>query len=416
MGSFCCYLFIYLGLISIARAEYQPTFIKSVNLTTVNRFENGASITDLNASNMDPNINEWDIDVADEIGFFLEISLDSSWGFHPNQKSMIQLTIHGRNDNPNDAELLVAFSVNSNKYLGVCINPLNTASNRITPLCDKSLDPSSTPLSTGDIKADVAFDNGMKRFDKLSENWVKYDKNQKFHGYPNQWPFIFTLTNDPMNNNAFMKLENPSWIESGWSQECGFESFPTNQGLQILISPDDPGEQFTLTQFDITYSYDLTADPTTNPTKMPTAIPTFDPSQNPTMDPTSNPTIYPTQAPTDTPSLLPSRNPSVQPTSMPTDDPTHGQSDYPTNTENEQQVQTEFSTDTTALYQIAVEDTNQKNSFDLYFPFIVAASLLLFCCIVSLIIKLTIKGKPEHEVEKKAVPVMESMYSVSTPS
>ena len=68
--------------------------------------------------------------------------------------------------------------------------------------------------------------------------------------YPNneQWPLIFTLVNDPINNELFLTYEGIQ------AQNCGFgEAFDTNKGLQVYFAGDNAGEIHALKSFQIEY-------------------------------------------------------------------------------------------------------------------------------------------------------------------
>ena len=84
----------------------------------------------------------------------------------------------------------------------------------------------------------------------------------------NKWPVIFKLTNDPINNNLYMSYKGIQ------EQNCGFQAFDTNKGLQMYIAGGNAGQVHRLTQFDIKYY--ISTPPTPSPTWTTTPPPACD--------------------------------------------------------------------------------------------------------------------------------------------
>eukprot|EP01084_Bolivina_argentea_P161783 281593_1 len=86
----------------------------------------------------------------------------------------------------------------------------------------------------------------------------------------NEWPLIFTMINNPIDNYVTFTYSNPSMITEQY-QSCGFSpSFTPLQGLDLFIAAEGINEQFNISSFDVLYTMNATFAPTLQPTQMPT--------------------------------------------------------------------------------------------------------------------------------------------------
>ena len=103
-----------------------------------------------------------------------------------------------------------------------------------------------------------------------------------FNGYPDSFPMTIILENDPINNQLFVYVTNPSW--GTFIQKCGYhESFDNDQGLNIYFAVQDNGQYININ------TQNQTKSPTNNPTTNPSVNPSVNPSLNATNTPTCNP-------------------------------------------------------------------------------------------------------------------------------
>ena len=86
----------------------------------------------------------------------------------------------------------------------------------------------------------------------------------------NEFPIIFTITNDPIDGFVLFEYKNPSMDDASQYQQCGFSpSFDTEQGLNVFIAGSDYGVSFDISSIDVEYSYTLSStanEPTVAPT------------------------------------------------------------------------------------------------------------------------------------------------------
>ena len=118
--------------------------------------------------------------------------------------------------------------------------------------------------------------------------------NQQDQTHLNTWPLVFTLGNDPNSSLVgyrYQALEwNKSYTGSDRYSQCVYQSFETDQGLEIFIAGDDNGETLGISSISLQYGID-------SPTQQPTSSPSNNPTTNPT-EPTKSPSKYPSMGPT----------------------------------------------------------------------------------------------------------------------
>ena len=297
-----------IGLIAIA--PLHTAVIKSTHLNTSHTDQDGARIEIQNLYNPDCTIldDQWIINVSAQSdndaqlypqrGYHLEMNLDNTWGFHPNQVSSIRLTILSptnisSNNSTHDPDLSVTFSVNNNQFIVPMLKLDGLSSNKIYPDCDTSSNPTQ-PIPRGDVKDCVdrircnaanRNSNGTCNRPRSCKSTIGLNFNNYTNMQPsnlmaipqrlNNFPLTLTLTNDPIKNQSFITLSAQDW--NGFQQGCGYgQSFDTDAGLQIYLDDTDSP----------------TISPSSDPTIEPTFYPPSEPSSEfPSLSPTDSPTI-----------------------------------------------------------------------------------------------------------------------------
>eukprot|EP01084_Bolivina_argentea_P297002 511609_1 len=237
---------------------------KSVTLTPQNTTQDGASITVLKSTITTSN--SWNMEAYDQIGFFLLLSLDNTWGFDANAISTIQITIDSDTDiNVSDVDLLTSFSVSDNAYITSWLNLDNDYRNVIYPDCDLSENPTQQ-FVFGDVNALVSADSGnatlesdrsRKAMGKHENRYFKYLPKLTSNDFPvelNNFPIIFTLQNYPddcCGDYLFWSVTNPTIVPL--KQSCGFKGVEMDQGLQVYISTEDTGERLNISSITVDY-------------------------------------------------------------------------------------------------------------------------------------------------------------------
>ena len=363
---------LFLGLIEII--PLHTAVIKSTVLTTSNTDQHGATIEIQDDYNPDCTIinDLWTINVSEKAdnlnqiwpqrGYHLEINLDNTWGFDPNQVSSVRFTILSptnissnipSNDSNYDLDLTVTFSVNNNQFVVPILRLDSAESNKIYPACDTASNPTQL-IPKGDVKdcVDRRVCNDANRNSggdcnrpRSCKSTIGQDNGNHTNMQPpnlnvipqrlNNFPLTLILTNDPIKDQSFLTLSTQDW--NGFKQRCGYgESFDTDAGLQIYLALDDGGEYIQFNEFHIQYLDDTatpTNSPSINPTKSPSTEPTMNPTSNPTIepsnDPTMEPTLYPTSKPSNNPTLEPTADPSPEPTLIPTQIPSEPPTSQP---------------------------------------------------------------------------------------
>eukprot|EP01083_Nonionella_stella_P191178 707776_1 len=150
-------LTIHLFLITliIHHIHSQPLQSKSQLLTPSNHNINGINIT-TSTTEVTPTLsNEWNITINSQTTYQFIISIDSTWGFHPNIKSSIKLTINSPSIATGPStfdDIIFGFTTDNTKYISTWI-PMdnNGQKNRIYPNCDRSSTPKQS-LGIGNIE------------------------------------------------------------------------------------------------------------------------------------------------------------------------------------------------------------------------------------------------------------------------
>merc|ERR1719242_48931 len=164
-----------------------------------------------------------------------------------------------------DRDILFSFIVNE-QYFTTMLRMDNTGNNWIYPLCDTNILP-STPMMT-DI------DDHLYETLSFSNDTHQYVDMEPINQNINDFPIIFTITNDPINDFVQFEYSNPSMTISQY-QKCGFSpSFDTEQGLDLFIAGSDYGVSFDISSFDVVYSYSSTTETTTDEPTLPHFIQT----------------------------------------------------------------------------------------------------------------------------------------------
>eukprot|EP01084_Bolivina_argentea_P204813 349825_1 len=249
--------------IAIASVSVQSTSFREVNLTTSNNEQNGANVILLKDTTVDTVDNEWNINVTDHAGFHMQIDLDNKWGFHPNKSSNITLIIYSRDIiDDTDSDLLFAFSVGNAEYVSMLLRFDNDQkNNQIHPNCSGNFI-NTENLASGNIKTTVASNNGKPRYTKLlgdlrdSDPRIYFLPENIMNNKSEHYPIIITLQNDPINDYLIVLHSNPIWLSNGFIQKCVYNSFVTQQGLQIYIAGDNKPETHSIYQFSVQYSID----------------------------------------------------------------------------------------------------------------------------------------------------------------
>eukprot|EP01084_Bolivina_argentea_P293585 504948_1 len=258
----------------------------------------------------------WHIDVISQQSADLHIELGPSWGFHSTQISTIELFIRGNTSTEtlnNDGEIFFIFAT-TDTYFAELVSIDNIA------FAYKQCPDMNKPLISRNITKMInsPLPERYYRYCNNSVNTqqqIGIDRWDNAGGSPYrttaEWPMSLSIKNDPIANTI-------DYTYTDWADPPGpklsshfTSSFPTNQGLNIYISGESPGEDFNIFSIDITYSHLGTDAPTSNPiTNTPTNAPiTLSPT---TVQPTTNQptTIMPT---TVSPSTV---QPTVSPTTM----------------------------------------------------------------------------------------------------
>ena len=108
---------IYIQIICIY-AQVQQSVVLNANTPSAS----GISIAhNFEATQNDSVVNgSWNVHVDTQYGSTFNITMDSSWGFHPTTKSTVTITLNGftsnNSINADYADLLFLFSVNDNQF------------------------------------------------------------------------------------------------------------------------------------------------------------------------------------------------------------------------------------------------------------------------------------------------------------
>eukprot|EP01084_Bolivina_argentea_P272841 464628_1 len=230
-----------------------PVYIphNSITLTPENNGEQGAILHSLSETNevvSNVHRNQWEMQVTSTHKWLMNLHLDKTWGFHPYRHSTLNLTINSPSIAGKDTfnEFLIGFTVpTSNKYIMVCLL-MAGGQNKIIPptgkgYCDTRAIP-LTLMSSGDITnlnntdiQDLLYSSKYKGRTMMPSN--AYYTPPQYNG----WPITITLQNHPpfaTHKSAGFSLitYKSDTFTTGFMQQCGFESFSTDNGLDIYFT------------------------------------------------------------------------------------------------------------------------------------------------------------------------------------
>ena len=356
-------------------AYLTPSNEDSGNGATITRLGNGLYVDSSGSTQY------WELDVNNNRGFNLQLSLDDTWGFHPTLTTKLIISIDSDDlycwGDPSNCDvgqdILVAFTQNGvSQYIATAVQFDLSHNNFIYPACDKT-SPYTQSFASGNVKSLIdAFNNGRDRAYKISQGQMTWDdittvkRTIKF-------PFSFILQNIPSSNYMVLRFVN-----DGVYSSCAFVEMSPDIGMDIYFSSEDVNDvSFQMKAINVTHIYDTispspTDYPSTNPTVVPTVVPTVIPTNFPTMHPSvipltsasELPSKSPTTiSPTNVPSEVPSNTPTPEPTYVPSQDPTNTPSFNPTKNSVSSTVFPSHSP--TSSFQLEIEDipeTTENNS------------------------------------------------------
>ena len=261
-------LFIWFVFAVVSLSYSDEIIIKTATSNPLHPSSDGVVTSIITPSDVLLAPHSWSIDVKTEFNFQLHLGIDSSFGFHPNTTSTLQITVNSNVSMPTevpatDRDILFSFVV-SDQCFTAMLRMDNAGNNWIYPLCDTNMPPSTQMMSDIDdhLYETLAFSN--------STTEEQYADMKPVGQNINEFPIIFTITNDPINDFVLFEYKNPSMDASSHYQQCGFSpSFDTEQGLNVFIAGSDYGVTFDISSVDVAYSY--TSSSTANePTVAPT--------------------------------------------------------------------------------------------------------------------------------------------------
>ena len=220
--------------------------------------QNGATVIMDNATNTTLDGNHWIIESRYQNNWPMLINLDSSsWGFHESLDSTITMTLSGSNSVEPDEDLLLAFSVNGNQYIGLMLTlDNNTPDPDDGGYCDNIMSACYEAIPSGDVYANVV---NQAYSDSRQGNLFHTGYNCGSPEMRNYWPTTISITNRPSDDEVLLKISNPSTHNT---QNCTFlSSFVPNSGMQIYIGGDnDKQDPVTFDQINVTYSIDAVSE------------------------------------------------------------------------------------------------------------------------------------------------------------
>eukprot|EP01084_Bolivina_argentea_P169520 293848_1 len=247
------------------------TYYKSVSLTPSNPQQQGASVKILQPNQVNTDNTHWHLYATDNIGFHIVVSLDKSWGFHPNVWSSIVFAINSDTSLPSDGlDLIISPSVNDTQYITALLNMdyTWTKGNEIfPPVCDSynKFDPEFDILANGNVRNLVAKDTGDTRLNKATDGGDTINMKPSNHnkGYDNHWPLRLTFENDIDAGIVSFVYSTPLW--GAFEQVCCFNAFETNKGMDLYFSVDEVPEKVSITAISVFYQAAInTSNPTIN--------------------------------------------------------------------------------------------------------------------------------------------------------
>ena len=212
--------------------------INSAKVNTTNPTNNGVQLIILNENAVsvsnNTNAHYYDVNVASPEGYALKLTIDSKWGFN----YPATLTINPDIDLPYTSSILIAFSVNNEKYI---VTKIGTRQVLQTPV---SVYPECGTDAVQDNLETISSPNTVKSLTDISTKdhplYLLSDDNI----HPNT--LTFKLKNKPMSNIMTISINNT---------QCMYSSFSIqNQDSLDIFMGADAGNSFKLYGVDIKYS------------------------------------------------------------------------------------------------------------------------------------------------------------------
>eukprot|EP01084_Bolivina_argentea_P276259 471362_1 len=240
---------------------------------------------------------KWHINVIEQSGSDLAISMNEKWKFDSFKPSKISIIIDGITPQESiqsnkDTDLLILFGttydINRHQFFSVGFH-LDEArySYKIYPNTNET-------LAIGNIKNIIENNNNMQPIDR----WQRYSQNNQWvNAIPEyklaaKWPLYFTIINYPNINKVIYQwrdgINNNNVINVEY-----LSSFTTQKGLDIYIAGDNINEQLIIKNINITLSLINNENEIEFRNNMNINMPTYMPSIAPLMHlETFLPTIY----------------------------------------------------------------------------------------------------------------------------
>ena len=235
-------------LLVVLYLAYYPHTIRSkrsfqINYAKVNATNprnNGTQLIILNENAVsvpnNSNTDYYDINATSPEGYALKLTIDSNWGFY----SPATLTIKPNIDLPYTSSMLIAFSVNNEKYILTKIGPRDLLQTPIT------IYPKCNTVPAEDNLEMISTPNTGKSLTNKSTNESPLDTLRNDNVHPNT--LTFKLKNDPIANIMTININNT---------QCMYTSFSiqNENSLDVFIGAD-VGNSFKLYGVEIQYAID----------------------------------------------------------------------------------------------------------------------------------------------------------------
>ena len=217
----------------------------------------------------------WELDVDDDEGFNLKLSLDDGWGFKSSLKTKIIIDIDSDDDDDwcssnhhwcsDDKDIIIAFTQNGvDSYFITWLN-LRDENQFIYPNCSTNLEYNQS-YASGDIKSLIdAYNPNENRLEKAGGAESNYEVFTEIKSI--KYPFTIILENDPLQNYMLFSFINDDDISS-----CGFMQMKPDIGLVLYFASEEPSDSsFEIQSINVTHVYDEpVVPPSNNPTNAPT--------------------------------------------------------------------------------------------------------------------------------------------------
>ena len=202
--------------------------IKSSTLTPNVPFDNGARVmqSTFDVQNMETTngLYFWHMSVSSQRGWSFIISLDNTFGFDPDGRTAISVTM---NVPPNTAipdDLLFGITANNQKYIGLSLSEQEL---KIYPCVPRV----AGHFGVGDIARVPRYN---RYCDIAGSDCFAWKTESTLDPKSNKFPFTITIENDPIMN--LLSIYTTTALKTTQiAQSCGYTAFPTNTGLYVLI-------------------------------------------------------------------------------------------------------------------------------------------------------------------------------------